>query len=213
VDKRTFLAAAGALLLAAGSGRAITVSGLDRDSSSYVVSAGSFSGDYSGLAELIMVRSGLGSEMIEGCSGVPLSDGFSILSATCVVEHDRLTAYVTFILPGGTYTSRAVNFRDPLLDDPTECLNDIAALNMPFPSPEDGLDQYLRLGGDEGSNPFGDDAQDALGGILGLAWDKPGPGDAGDGYRALSAPEPKTMFLVGVALIALSLMGYKRRQR
>jgi hypothetical protein len=132
-------AAAGALLFAAGSANAITVSGLDGNSSSFVVLAGSAAWDYSSPANDDLVAD------------------FDAGAAT----HDAL---------GGSVAM--------------------------------GVAEASVAPDESGSRPL---AAGEYAGAL-LAAGKP------PWLQFPPAPEPKTMFLVGVALVAFSLMGSKRRQ-
>jgi hypothetical protein len=156
-------AATGVLLLVAGSAHAITVSGLNPNSSSYMVTASASGGDYSGVVELAIVRSDLGAGVIEECSGALLADGLSILTAAdCVADHNSVeqatTAYVTFNLPDGTSTTSVVGFHvDPLYNGAAESPNDIAILTLAAPAPfaaarynlyeGDGLGETFTLAG------------------------------------------------------------------
>ena len=234
-------AIAGVLLLVAGPARAITVSGLNPNSVSYLVSASAAGGEYSGVPELMIVRSDPGGPITERCPGALLSDGFSILTAAhCVADRDGLdatAAYATFSLPGDTYRSGVIKFEvDPLYDGKAESPNDVAVLQLAAPAPE-AVTRY-QLFDDDTAGQFddGSTARDALGGSIGHSSGEVlmAPGDSGvldgsfggnDGdvvavYDAAfiqsligSAPEPRTMFLVGVALVAFSLMGTRTRRQ
>ncbi len=303
--------------MAAGSAHAITVSGLNPNSNSYLVSAGSFATDYSGVAELTLVRSDLGAAIVQ-CSGALLADGVTVLTAAnCIADSkgaaQATAASVTFTLPSGLYQSGVMSFHvNPRYDGSAQSPDDIALLTLDAPAPStvaryqlytgNALDQTftlagygfggtgaagynssaysfgtLRVGENQYDAPSGtgdllfdfDDGtltHDALGGSPGMSSDEAfiAPGDAGGpsfingqiaGVHSYSArilpngnsvdidsvlnssfgeyagdvsvslnaafiqslistaPEPKTMFLIGIALIAVSLMGDKRRQQ
>jgi hypothetical protein len=291
---------------------------MNPNSGYYGATANVFAGDFSGVAELAIVRSDLGSGMLEDCTGALLSDGVSILtSAHCVADQYGVqratTAYVTFTLKNGSYTTRAARFQvNPLYNGQVDSPNDIAVLTLTAPAPSgiaryglysgSTLDQTITIAGygfggtgdagyDEIDYPNGtlrvgqnqydaaspndgllyfdfDDglaAHDALGG-MGLRKKEAfvAPGDFGGpsfingqiagihsyvartlgaggaddidsilnssfgeyaadvsvSYNAgflqsltSSTPEPKTMFLVGIALVSLSTLGIKRRQQ
>ena len=155
--------AAGALLLVAGSAHAITVSGLNPNSSSYLATSGSFGDTYSGVAELSIVRSDLGYGVVEGCSGALLADGVSILtSAHCIADANgverAMSAYVRFTTSTGTYSSQVVSFKvDPSYDGSATSPHDVAVLTLASPAPAtvaryslyagDPSDQIMTLAG------------------------------------------------------------------
>lgn len=163
VKRRRISAAAGALLLAAGSAHAITVSGLNPNSPSYLGVSGSFGDTYSGVAELLIMRSDLGYGVTEGCSGSLLADGFSILtSAHCIADSNGVerasAAFVQFTTPNGAYTSRVVSFKvDPSYDGSATSPHDVAVLTLASPAPDtvaryglytgDTSDQIITLAG------------------------------------------------------------------
>jgi hypothetical protein len=95
---------------------------------------------YSGVAELMIVRSDLGGG-VEECSGALLSDGISILTAAhCLADNNGVqqvtAASVTFVLPGGSYTTRVNGFQiDPLYNGGAENPNDVAVLTLAAPAP------------------------------------------------------------------------------
>jgi hypothetical protein len=139
--------AAGAFLMAAGPTYAITVSGPNPNSSSYVAAADLYGNPYTGVAELLIVRSDLGYGVVEGCSGTLLGDGVSILtSAHCIADVngvERATAaYVTFTTADGAYTAQAVSFKvDPAFNGSSNSPNDVAVLTLATPAP-DYLERY-----------------------------------------------------------------------
>jgi hypothetical protein len=134
----TVSVAIGAFLLAAGSAQAITVSGLNPNSGSYTVSLDSVGSDYSGVAQLTIIRSHLG---ISNCSGSLLSDGYSILTAAhCIADlngKDEATAtYVTFNSSSTGYEAQVAKFQvDPLYDGTAESPHDAAVLTLGTEAP------------------------------------------------------------------------------
>jgi len=122
-----------------------------------------FGNVYSGVAELMIVRSDLGYGVVEGCSGALLADGISILtSAHCIADakgaQQATAAYVTFNTADGTFTERAVGFKvDPLYNGSSTSPNDVAVLTLASPVPNtvaryglytgDASDQLLTLAG------------------------------------------------------------------
>jgi hypothetical protein len=147
-----FEAAAGALLMAAGSGYAITVSGLNPNSSSFVA-APALDSPYSGVAELLIVRSDLGPGAVEGCSGALLADGVSILtSAGCIADangvNQATAAYVMFTTADGVFTTEAVTFTvDPSFNGSETSPNDVAILTLASAAPDD-VTRYSLYTGD-----------------------------------------------------------------
>jgi len=290
--------AAGVLLLAAGPADAITVSGLNPNASSYVISVDSLGTDYSGVAQLTIVRPDLGFGMFETCSGALLADGYSVLTAAhCIAGQngtaEATTAYVRFSASSSALQSQLAKLDvDPLYDGTAESPHDIAVLTLTEPAPS-GVARYelyegdstgqvvtLRVGQNQddtssGGWPADDDvlfafddgttSHDPLGDFgLGAAEGFVAPGNAGGpsflggrivgvhyfvarvlpegstydidkvlnssfgeyaggGRVALNAafmqammvasPEPKAMFLIGIALVAVALLGDKRRRR
>jgi secreted trypsin-like serine protease len=220
-------AAAGVLLLAAGPALAATVSGLNPNSSSYLVSFNATGGDYSGVAELTILRSDLGPGAIQGCSGALLSDGLRILTAAhCVADAGGVgqakSAYVTFALPDGAFTTRAVSFEvNPHYDGRVESPYDVAILRLAEPAPSEAA-RYSLDSGDlfrealtlAGSSFDGTGSGDQ---IFDLDDSPPAPDAVWDATLAETvkaftdtSPEPKTMFLVGVALVAVAWLGARR---
>ena len=100
---------------------------------------------YTGVAELLIVRSDLGYGVVEGCSGTLLGDGVSILtSAHCIADVngvERATAaYVTFTTADGAYTAQAVSFKvDPAFNGSSNSPNDVAVLTLATPRTDDPL--------------------------------------------------------------------------
>jgi hypothetical protein len=138
VKNNTITAAAGVLLLVAGSACAITISGLNSNS---IASTTSQVADYSGVVQLTIVRPDLGRGMLEQCSGALLADGLSILTAAdCVAGRGGLeqasSAYVTFHLPDGAYVANVARIHvDPLYNGAIQSANDIAVLTLSAPAP------------------------------------------------------------------------------
>ncbi len=179
-----FSAAAGALLLIAGSARAITVSGLNLNSTLYSTTSGEFSSSYTGVAELQIVRSDLGFGVIEGCSGALLADGVSIVtSAHCVADangtEEATAAYITFTTQDGTFISQAVSFKvDPLYNGSPSSPYDVAIVTLASAAPDsvaryglytgDASDQVITLAGYGfgGTGARGYDPMDFPSGIL-----------------------------------------------
>ena len=147
------LTAAGALLLVAGPAHTITAAGFNPKSSSYRATSSGFDGAYSGVAEVLIVRSDLGHGVVEGCSGTLLADGVSILtSAHCIAGADgaeqATAAYVAFTTPDGAYTSQVVSFKvDPAYDGSVASPNDVAVLTLASPAP-DTVTRYNLYAGD-----------------------------------------------------------------
>ena len=139
--------------MVAGSAHAITVSGLNPNSPSYLGVSGSFGDTYSGVAELLIMRSDLGYGVVEECSGALLADGFSILtSAHCIADSKGVeragAAYVLFTTPSGGYTSRVASFKvDPSYDGSATSPHDVAVLTLASPAP-DTVDRYGLYTGD-----------------------------------------------------------------
>lgn len=88
----------------------------------------------------MIVRSDLGGG-VEECSGALLSDGISILTAAhCLADNNGVpevtSANVTFVLPGGSYTTRVNGFQiDPLYNGGAKSPNDVAVLTLGAPAP------------------------------------------------------------------------------
>jgi len=159
----TVSAAAGVLLLLASSAHAITVAGPDPNSSLYIGTSSTFGNAYSGVAELLIVRSDLGYGVVEGCSGALLADGISILtSAHCIADakgaEQATAAFVSFTTADGTFSEKAVAFKiDPLYNGAANSPNDVAVLTLASPVPNtiaryglytgDASDELLTLAG------------------------------------------------------------------
>lgn len=139
--------------MAAGQSYAITISGPDPNSSSYVAAASLFGTLYTGVAEILIVRSDLGYGVVEGCSGTLLGDGISILtSAHCVADahgvEQATAAYVTFTTADGSYTTQAVKFHvDPAFNGSPASPNDVAVLTLASSAP-DFIERYGLYTGD-----------------------------------------------------------------
>jgi hypothetical protein len=145
--------AAGVFLLAAGPAHAITVSGFNPNSTSFLGTSDSFGDSYSGVAELLIVRSDLGNGAVEGCSGSLLADGVSILtSAQCIADSTgaqrATTAYVTFTTADGSYSTQVFNFQvDPAYNGSAGSTSDVAILTLASPAP-DTVERYSLYTGD-----------------------------------------------------------------
>jgi len=145
--------------MAASPAYAITVSGSDPNSFSYLATASLYGSAYTGVAELLIVRSDLGYGVVEGCSGTLLADGVSILtSAHCIADargaEQATAAYVTFTTADGSYTTQAVSFKvDPAFNGSPTSPNDVAVLTLASPAP-DYLERYGLYTGDISDQPI-----------------------------------------------------------
>lgn len=159
VKATTISAAAGALLLVAGTAHGITVSGLNPDSSAFIATSSDFGSPYTGVAELLIVRSDLGYGVVEGCSGTLLADGVSILtSAHCIADAQGVAqataAYVTFTTSDGAFKTQAVSFKvDPLYNGSATSPNDVAVVTLASAVP-DTVARYRLYTGDTSDQLF-----------------------------------------------------------
>jgi hypothetical protein len=229
--QNTFLAAAGALLWVAGPARAVTVSGGivsgGPDTSAYVVSAGAFAGDYSGAG------------VIEGCAGALRWTAARCAADRIEPPYDGQTDspnnVVLFTLAGSAPSKTAQYQRrqgDALYQTAAVAGYGFGGtgaagydgITYPFGTLRVGENQcgappdkgHLICDFDDGTT--GHDAPGGVGQSPVEEFIAPG-GDASVAYNMAivrsfvrATPEPKTMFLLGIALVFVSLLGDKRRQ-